>query len=78
MKSGRCPKCGSTDVRSKPGAGKYGHHGRIPSGWGLDAGVPVDRYVCVDCGFVETYVADEKHRRKIREKWPLGLRRRGE
>jgi len=76
MKSGKCPKCGSANVRCKLGAGKHGHHGRIPSGGGFDVGIPVNRYVCAECGFVETYVDDAKARARVAEKWPLALRAR--
>jgi len=76
MKSGKCPKCGSANVRCKLGAGKIGHHGRIPSGGGFDVGMPVNRYVCAECGFVETFVDDAKARARVAEKWPLALRAR--
>lgn len=73
MRRGKCPKCGSNDVRCRPGAGKWDDHGRIPGPGTLSSGLLVDRYICAACGFVETYVAREKDRRKVAEKWPLAI-----
>ena len=71
MKEGLCPKCGSANVCT----GTYVFPKR-----GLSDGnvIPVtamtnavlDNYVCVDCGFVESYVTDPSKLAKIAEKWP--------
>lgn len=76
MKSGKCPKCGSNNVRRGP----------VPSGWNdASLAVPmgsvfgskalVRAYVCTACGFVEQYVDREKDLAKIREKWQLAIER---
>lgn len=68
MKTGRCPKCGSTDVRVGHGIrGPYGI-GSIPLSW--FSSIKVDRYVCMYCGYVETYVADQDGLRNVAENWP--------
>ena len=74
MKSGQCPKCGSFDVYS--GAyvpSKQGFHSSntIPVSGGLFSQVvALDNYVCVNCGYVESYISDEEQLRRIAAKWP--------
>lgn len=76
MKSGKCPKCGSNNVRRGP----------PPSGWNdASLAVPLGKvfgskalvraYVCAACGYVEQYVYREKDLAKIREKWKLAIER---
>lgn len=76
MKSGKCPKCGSNNVRRGP----------APSGWNdASLAVPmgsvfgkkalVQAYVCAACGYVEQYVHREKDLAKIEEKWRLAIER---
>ncbi len=66
MKSGRCPKCESSDVhvvdgnRFEPG---------IPLG-GFSSGAFLNAYVCVKCGYVEMYVEDKEDLPKIADRWP--------
>ncbi len=71
MKQGICPKCGSTDVRSGSRVtAKKGLNGSntIPvTFWGSAA---LDNYVCVGCGYVESYVADRSALEKLAGKWP--------
>lgn len=71
MKSGICPKCErasvceGTEVWNKSGS----HHGnRIPIS--AFASVALDNYVCVACGYVESYVHDPAKLEKIARKWP--------
>jgi predicted nucleic-acid-binding Zn-ribbon protein len=63
MKSGRCSKCKSTNVRKQPHTGSDA----TMVGWRT---VRFDRYVCVGCGFTELYVADRERLRLIEQKWP--------
>ncbi len=71
MKNGICPKCGSKAVYSGVDVlMKGGGHGSntIPiTSWTM---ARLDNYVCVDCGFVESYIADREKLEKIIEKWP--------
>ena len=71
MRSGKCAKCSSTDVRigaqvANKG-GVYGSNSIPITFWSAAA---LDNYVCVACGYVESYVADASKLRRIAEKWP--------
>ena len=74
MKSGLCPKCGSTDVRSgefleEKEGGYMGN--RIPVHIALrNAAAWLDNYVCIRCGYVESYIADPRKLAEIAERWP--------
>ncbi|MBZ0310188.1 MAG: hypothetical protein K8I82_29275 [Anaerolineae bacterium] len=76
MKSGICPKCGSKDVyagSTLPPRGKAGPHevNSIPITAGvLPSVVALDNYVCVNCGYVESYISDPAKLHKIAEHWP--------
>ncbi len=73
MKNGQCPKCGSSDVHSgsmisfKQGA--FGSN-TIPLGGILSGSAMLDNYVCVNCGYVESYMGNVASRRQIAQKWP--------
>jgi len=70
MKQGKCPKCGSTKIYSAVDlplkSGPFGSNS-IPVT--LTSMAALDNYVCVDCGLVESYVADENMLKKIASKW---------
>jgi hypothetical protein len=73
MKSGICPKCGSSEVYAGthlPPFAKMGSNwaNTIPITPWVYAGL--DNYVCVDCGYVESYVAARYKRAMIAQKWP--------
>ena len=74
MKSGLCPKCGATDIRSgefleEKEGGYMGN--RIPVIIALrNTAAWLDNFVCVRCGYVESYVADPKKLAEIAERWP--------
>ena len=75
MKEGRCPKCGSQNVRHGPkGRASYGFYGNnaVTIGWKwLSVMLALlDTYVCVDCGYVERYVLEALKRREIEQRWP--------
>ena len=75
MKSGQCPKCGSFEVYSgayltnKRGNG-YASNTIPVSGGIFPQVVALDNYVCVNCGYVESYISDEEQLRRIAAKWP--------
>ena len=57
MKSGKCPKCNSSNVYFKAYAlDKITLNGKI---------VEYMNYVCVDCGYFETYITDKEALSKI-------------
>jgi len=61
MKSTKlCPKCGSSNIHiSEGGAGGHGSGNIIPTGSFAWQAVPVDRYICCDCGYVEEFIRKE-------------------
>jgi predicted nucleic-acid-binding Zn-ribbon protein len=69
MKSGRCPKCQSTDIRIGPTGTTRDLMMNVfsVSFWRK---VTPERHVCVSCGYMEQYVSDPVDRRAIAEKWP--------
>jgi predicted nucleic-acid-binding Zn-ribbon protein len=68
MKDGTCPKCGSTDIRVKrDGLASYG---AVYLPIGMFGQARMDVYVCMNCGYVESYVSDSYNLRRIAEKWP--------
>jgi predicted nucleic-acid-binding Zn-ribbon protein len=75
MLDGICPKCGSAEVYS--GAGiqvKTNAHGMnaVPIRGGIyftPVTAALDNYVCVKCGYVESYIADSKKLDEIAERW---------
>ncbi len=70
MKKGTCPKCGSTEIYSGIDlpfkSGPFGSNS-IPVS--LTSMAALDNYVCVDCGLVESYVADKQKLKEIARKW---------
>ena len=64
----RCPKCQSSDVIRIPC--RFWCHGARPRVWlGSTAfsAVKVTRYLCGDCGFIESWVEDPDEVASIRE-----------
>jgi predicted nucleic-acid-binding Zn-ribbon protein len=64
MKKGRCPKCGGKDVR--PQTPKLAREALQITAFRT---AYLRHYVCVACGYVETYLADDKHLKTIADKW---------
>ena len=56
--TGKCPKCGGTHIIRVPdNARRYGSGNNIyTSKVTLFGKIPVIRYVCYDCGYVENWV----------------------
>ena len=74
MKSGHCPQCGAHNVRARKGnMGAYGVNS-IPLGgsglFSLAHTTPLDTYVCIGCGYVESYISDRHDLNLIAETWP--------
>ena len=70
MTKGLCPKCGATDVRTGPDLAKKGFRGGLSyipiTFWSYAL---LDHYVCLTCGYVESYVGEESKLPKIGDKW---------
>lgn len=65
--TGRCPKCGGTHIiRVLDNARRYGSGNNIyTSTVTLFGKIPVIRYVCYDCGYVENWVENHEERQAI-------------
>jgi hypothetical protein len=61
-----CDKCDSEDIVLVPG--EKAKWGRTVS-TSLTGSVPLDRYVCMDCGYTETFVSNRVSRESIRKKF---------
>jgi predicted nucleic-acid-binding Zn-ribbon protein len=70
MKSGICPKCASDEIYQSPdGELSAATHTLIKRAWHSVTQVNLLRLICANCGYVETYVADEKLLPDIRKYW---------
>lgn len=78
MKSGVCPKCKSTNVFDGSGIPfKKGSYAQYAIKISAAFAAALDRYVCVDCGYVESYVAHASKLKTIAETWPRVVPGRG-
>jgi predicted nucleic-acid-binding Zn-ribbon protein len=70
MKNGKCPKCGAGDVYCGKDiqlkAGPFGSNS-IPVS--LTSIAALDNYVCIQCGYLERYVAEPSKLKEIFTKW---------
>lgn len=70
MKEGKCPKCGSEEVYAgvevAPKSGPFGSNS-IPVN--LFSIAALDNYVCGQCGYVESYIADPEKLETISRTW---------
>ena len=65
MREGICAKCGDREIHVVDG-NRTGIS--IPLGWAAKTFVGL--YVCVSCGYVESFVEDAADLPKIAEQWP--------
>jgi predicted nucleic-acid-binding Zn-ribbon protein len=74
VRDGVCPKCGSEEVYSSANVASK------TNGWGMNV-IPIqgalvpsaavlENFVCVACGYVESYIADESKLKDIARLWP--------
>lgn len=71
LRTGTCPNCGSTRVYSGVDAPmKQGTHDSNAIPVTLWDSAALDNYVCVDCGFVESYIGSREILELIPKKWP--------
>ena len=74
MLNGICPKCGAHEVYSGAEviykSNQY-HMNSIPiKGSFLTSYVALNNYVCVECGYVESYIEDPGKAEEISRHWP--------
>jgi hypothetical protein len=70
MKAHACGKCASFDVVRVPGGRDTGNEGAgntIRAGLGIT--IPVSRYVCCACGFVEDWVDSPDDLARLKRKY---------
>jgi predicted nucleic-acid-binding Zn-ribbon protein len=71
MKSGVCPKCKSQNVHDGSTVPfKRGASSQYAIKISFASAATLDRYVCVDCGYVEGYVNDRPKLERISKEWP--------
>lgn len=55
--TGKCPKCGGTDIRMVEGfVGAAGTGNNLLLGLSIYSGIPKNTYVCCDCGYTEEWI----------------------
>jgi predicted nucleic-acid-binding Zn-ribbon protein len=64
MKKGQCPKCGSKQVFRKMASGYRGN-----MILGFIRWTSLTDYVCVDCGYIESYVCANSGLEHIKNNW---------
>ena len=70
MKSGVCPKCQSTEVFSGTDIPlKKGPFGSNAIPVSMTSIAALDNYVCIDCGYVESYIGESDKLKEIHRKW---------
>ena len=64
-----CPKCGGQDILRVPdNPGRYASGNNIyTSTFTLVGKIPVIRYVCLGCGYVENWVEQPEQRQQLRQ-----------
>ena len=69
MRDGICPKCGHATVHSgRDITVKASSGNSIPIDFRHHAAL--DNYVCVTCGYVESYLSDKAALERIEKQWP--------
>ena len=70
MKEGKCPKCNADNVycgvEVYPKSGPFGSNS-IPIS--ITSIAALDNYVCVECGYLERYIAEDEKLQQIADKW---------
>ncbi len=64
MKSGKCPKCGSSEIYRV-----HAHNQRSALNLAMFKYARLDDYVCTSCGYVESYIADKAKLEDIKQLW---------
>lgn len=67
MKDGVCPRCHASQVYSSAKINKTGNSSTIPLSFLRN--ISLDNYVCVNCGYVESYIAEPEMLSRIKDIW---------
>jgi predicted RNA-binding Zn-ribbon protein involved in translation (DUF1610 family) len=63
-----CPKCNSEDIIRVEGQAKgYGAGSNIPTGHTIFEATKVTRYVCGNCGFIESWLDSLEQIEKVKK-----------
>lgn len=65
----KCIKCGSLDLLFVPGTADGGvYDNAVRGGMTIFSGIPVNRFVCCNCGFTEEWI-DREYIPKLRKRY---------
>lgn len=68
MKDGVCPRCHALEIYSSANFQyKTGNPTTIPLSFLRS--IPLNNYVCANCGYVESYVADPEMLSRVKDIW---------
>lgn len=74
MQDGICPKCSSDEVYDDSNKSVFGRGKRDALNISTFSAGIVRNYVCIDCGYIESYLEKEDKRNAIRENWNRTLK----
>jgi predicted nucleic-acid-binding Zn-ribbon protein len=72
MKNGKCPRCGSSNIHMRRQGIEYNREMTLGIAIRTNEGggpIPLDNYVCTDCGYFENYIADPGKLKQIAQQW---------
>ena len=67
MKSGKCPKCESSEVYMKKDG--FQHTFALVLGFGNTRVARSEDYLCMNCGFFESYIVNLQDIKEVPAKW---------
>jgi len=71
VKDGKCPNCASEKVfHGAEIPAKFGPFGSNSIPITLLSIAALDNYVCAECGYLESYIAEATKLKEIPKKWP--------
>lgn len=62
--TGRCPKCENNEIKYVSGT----NQSKIGIPLGITSWVAVDRYICLQCGYIEQYVDTSQSLQRLANK----------
>ncbi len=68
MKNKICPKCNASEIYTNVEARLINRNRLSFDAWVNP--VPLNIYMCMNCGYLEYYVARREDREKVARKWP--------
>jgi predicted nucleic-acid-binding Zn-ribbon protein len=72
MKNGQCPRCGSNNIYMRRQGIEYERNMKLGITIRTNEGggpIPLDNYVCTDCGYFESYITDRGKLEQIARQW---------